>query len=185
MYTLKRNPRKEERRHVFERSSCSRIHCSAAPAWAKESRPGGWNISRASNEIKKKKKDLTPPPPALARDESSRCVSVAVRAAVGPGTWEGNYSSGVSGRVALFPCVGRLGDGAGGNHVQQVLPLTLHGRRGLVGGQAGVDVGHGNTCREIKQGGGVSKLEDVILALDRARGHAIWWKNIIVESCGS
>lgn len=60
--------------------------------------------------------------------------------------------------VALFPCVGCLGNGTGGNHVQQVLPLTLHGGGGLVGGQAGVDVGHGHTCREIKHRGGQTWL---------------------------
>lgn len=45
----------------------------------------------------------------------------------------------------LFICVGCLGDGTGGNHVQQVLALTLHGRGAFMGSQAGVDVGHGHT----------------------------------------
>ena len=53
----------------------------------------------------------------------------------------------VEGKGALFPCVGCLGDGAGRDHVQQILPLALHGRAGLVGGQAGVHVRHGDTCR--------------------------------------
>lgn len=84
--------------------------------------------------------------------------------------------------VALFPCVGCLGNGTGGNHVQQVLPLTLHGGGGLVGGQAGVDVGHGHTCREIKHRGGSdltvgqSPRHFERLALEGTSGYAIRWK---------
>lgn len=58
----------------------------------------------------------------------------------------------VGSEIALFPCVGCLGDRTGGNHVQQVLPLALHSRGGLVGRQAGVDVGHSHTCEETHQG---------------------------------
>lgn len=50
--------------------------------------------------------------------------------------------------TASFPCIGRLGNRTGRNHVQQVLPLTLHSRTGLVGRQAGVDVRHGHPCEE-------------------------------------
>ena len=49
--------------------------------------------------------------------------------------------------ATLFPCVGCLGDGAGWDHVQQILPLALHGGAGLVGGEAGVHVRHRDTCR--------------------------------------
>ena len=49
-------------------------------------------------------------------------------------------------KIALFPCVGCLGDRTGGNHVQQVLSLTLNSRAVLVGRQAGVHVGHSHTC---------------------------------------
>lgn len=55
---------------------------------------------------------------------------------------------------ALFPCIGCLGDRAGRNHVQQVLPLTLHSRTGLVGRQAGVDVRHGHPCEETEERSG-------------------------------
>lgn len=51
-------------------------------------------------------------------------------------------------KIALFPCVGCLGDRTGGNHVQQVLSLTLNSRAVLVGRQAGVHVGHSHTYRE-------------------------------------
>lgn len=51
-------------------------------------------------------------------------------------------------KIALFPCVGCLGDRTGGNHVQQVLSLTLHSRCGLMGRQAGVHIGHRHTCQE-------------------------------------
>lgn len=54
-------------------------------------------------------------------------------------------------RAALFPCIGCLGDRARRNHVQQVLPLTLHSRTGLVGRQAGVDVRHGHPCEETEE----------------------------------
>lgn len=50
--------------------------------------------------------------------------------------------------AALFPCIGCLGNRTGRNHVQQVLPLTLHSRTGLVGREAGADVRHGHPCRE-------------------------------------
>ena len=50
-------------------------------------------------------------------------------------------------KIALFPCVGCLGDRTGGNHVQQVLSLTLHSRGGLMGRQAGVHIGHCHTCQ--------------------------------------
>lgn len=53
--------------------------------------------------------------------------------------------------AALFPCIGCLGDRAGRNHVQQVLPLTLHSRTALVGRQAGVDVRHGHPCEETEE----------------------------------
>lgn len=52
--------------------------------------------------------------------------------------------------AASFPCVGCLGDGTGGNHVQQVLSLTLNSRGGLVGRQAGVHVGHRHACGQTK-----------------------------------
>lgn len=55
--------------------------------------------------------------------------------------------------TALFPCIGRLGNRTGRNHVQQVLPLTLHSRTGLVGREAGVDVRHGHPCEETGGGG--------------------------------
>lgn len=51
-------------------------------------------------------------------------------------------------KIALFPCVGCLGDRTGGNHVQQVLSLTLNSRAGLVSRQAGVHIGHSHTCQE-------------------------------------
>lgn len=54
----------------------------------------------------------------------------------------------VGSKIALFPCVGCLGNRTGGNHVQQVLSLTLHSRGGLMGRQAGVHIGHGHTCQE-------------------------------------
>lgn len=54
----------------------------------------------------------------------------------------------VGNKIALFPCVGCLGDRTGGNHVQQVLSLTLDSRGGLMGRQAGVHVGHGHNCEE-------------------------------------
>lgn len=54
----------------------------------------------------------------------------------------------VAAGTALFPCIGRLGNRTGRNHVQQVLPLTLHSRTGLLGGEAGVDVRHGHPCEE-------------------------------------
>lgn len=57
----------------------------------------------------------------------------------------------VTGGAALFPCVGCLGNGAGRNHVQQVLPLTLHSRAALVGRQAGVDVRHGHACEGTEE----------------------------------
>lgn len=60
--------------------------------------------------------------------------------------WDGGVIVMVEGEGASsFPCVGRLGDGTGGNHVQQI--LAFHGRAGVVGGQAGVHVRHGDTCR--------------------------------------
>lgn len=51
---------------------------------------------------------------------------------------DGVWFSGAGGRkgglkIALFPCVGGLRDGPGGDHVQQVLAIALHSRRGLVG----------------------------------------------------
>lgn len=49
-------------------------------------------------------------------------------------------------KIALFPCVGCLGDRTGGNHVQEVLSLTLDSRGGLMGRQAGVHIGHSHTC---------------------------------------
>lgn len=51
-------------------------------------------------------------------------------------------------KIALFPCVGCLGNRTGGNHVQQVLSLTLNSRAGLMGRQAGVHIGHSHTCQE-------------------------------------
>lgn len=51
-------------------------------------------------------------------------------------------------KIALFPCVGCLGDRTGGNHVQEVLSLTLDSRGGLMGRQAGVHIGHSHTCQE-------------------------------------
>lgn len=51
-------------------------------------------------------------------------------------------------KIALFPCVGCLGDRTGGNHVQQVFSLTLNSRGGLMGRQAGVHIGHSHTCQE-------------------------------------
>lgn len=54
----------------------------------------------------------------------------------------------VRSKIALFPCVGCLGDRTGGNHVQQVLALTLDSRGGLMGRQAGVHIGHSHTCQE-------------------------------------
>lgn len=54
----------------------------------------------------------------------------------------------VRSKIALFPCVGCLGDRTGGNHVQQVLSLTLDSRGGLMGRQAGVHIGHSHTCQE-------------------------------------
>lgn len=47
----------------------------------------------------------------------------------------------------LFPCVCSLRNGrAGGDHVQQVLPLTgVHSGGRLVTGQTGVHVGHGHS----------------------------------------
>lgn len=59
----------------------------------------------------------------------------------------------------LFPCIGRLGNRTGRNHVQQVLPLTLHSRAGLVGREAGVDVRHGHPCRETGTLGQSSHLD--------------------------
>lgn len=55
--------------------------------------------------------------------------------------------------IALFPCVGCLGNGTGGNHVQQVLSLTLHSGGGLMARQAGVHVGHGHTCQATNTSG--------------------------------
>lgn len=59
----------------------------------------------------------------------------------------------------LFPCIGRLGNRTGRNHVQQVLPLTLHSRAGLVGREAGVDVRHGHPCGETGTLGQSSHVE--------------------------
>lgn len=53
--------------------------------------------------------------------------------------------------IALFPCVGCLGDRAGGNHVQQVLSLTLHSRAALMSRQAWVHIRHGHTCQKTHQ----------------------------------
>lgn len=68
----------------------------------------------------------------------------------------------VGSKIALFPCVGCLGNRTGGNHVQQVLSLTLHSRGGLMGRQAGVHIGHGHTCQETNTSL-VSVLEIYIL----------------------
>lgn len=54
----------------------------------------------------------------------------------------------VGSKIALFPCVGCLGNRTGGNHVQQVLSLTLHRRGGFMGRQAGVHIGHSHTCHK-------------------------------------
>lgn len=48
---------------------------------------------------------------------------------------------------ALLPCICCLGNGAGRDHVQEVLSLTVHGRRRPVHRQTGVDISHGDTCR--------------------------------------
>lgn len=74
-------------------------------------------------------------------------------------------------KIALFPCVGCLGDGTGGNHVQQVFSLTLHRRGGLVGRQARVHVGHGHTCQENTSE--VSRLQIYML-----HTHLFVWKKI-------
>lgn len=56
--------------------------------------------------------------------------------------------------TVLFPCVGCLGDGAGGNHVQKVLSLALYSRGGLMGCQAGVHIGHGHTYTKTNNNSG-------------------------------
>ena len=54
----------------------------------------------------------------------------------------------VGSKIALFPCVCSLGDRTGRNHVQQIFPLTLNSRGGLMSSQAWVHVGHSHTCQE-------------------------------------
>lgn len=51
--------------------------------------------------------------------------------------------------LTLFPR-GRLGDGAWRDHVQEVLPLAVHGRRGLVHRQAGADKRKGPACNRTE-----------------------------------
>lgn len=74
----------------------------------------------------------------------------------------------VGSKIALFPCVGCLGDRTGGNHVQQVLSLTLDSRGGLMGRQAGVHIGHSHTCRQetnTEQSGECAGVKDFTLTV--------------------
>lgn len=67
----------------------------------------------------------------------------------GPGGKEEGACS-PQGRLTLFPR-GRLGDGAWRDHVQEVLPLAVHSRGGLVHCQAGADKRKRPTCNRTEQ----------------------------------
>lgn len=57
----------------------------------------------------------------------------------------------VGSKIALLPCICCLGDGTGGNHVQQIFSLTLNSRGGLMSGQAGVHISHSHTCQDTEK----------------------------------
>lgn len=95
----------------------------------------------------------------------------------GPGGKEEGACS-PQGRLTLFPR-GRLGDGAWRDHVQEVLPLAVHSRGGLVHCQAGADKRKRPTCTQgclLPVGGGI--------ALARTNGSLGMFAGPADKSCG-